>query len=174
MKKAILFIGACLLGLSFADIAFADIPSPSLTPYIHQLHSMCIPSLDGLCNRGIHVDWQILFESIIFFLAGTILIELPVFYAFGFNTKKRIGLVILANVISVIAYHTINAITLGSIGVLIFELLITIFESLFLIMFLRKELSLKKIIIATAVANIASFILGYTILFFIPIPFFYV
>lgn len=174
MKQIILFVGACLLGLSFSNIAFADIPSPSLTPYIHQVHSLCTPSLDGLCHRDIWVDWQTLFVSIIFFLMGTILIELPVFYLFGFNTKKRIGLAILANVISVATYHTINAITLGSIGVLIFELLVTIFESLFLIVFLRKELSLRKIITATVAANITSFILGYIILIFSPIPFFFV
>ena len=164
IKGLVFLFGISVSSLLNAPYAFADIPSPTDSPYI----SRCRPYPGSDCTPNI--IWDKLFLTIIYFLVGTLIIELPIFLLFGFRTKKKIGLAILANIISVPVYHIANALLTGS-NVLVAELLITLFECIFLVTFLRKEMGTGKIIIATIVANIASFILGTILINFIP--FFY-
>ena len=97
-----------------------------------------------------------LFLMIIF----TLLIELPIFFIFGFRDKKSLFSIILANLISVIAFYVVGFFLLhGIIFILLAELLIIIFETIFLRLIL-KEFKIRKIILATLVANIASATIG--------------
>jgi len=157
IQRLIFLLGVFALSLLKAPTAFADIPSPTNAPYL----SRCRPYPGSICTENIL--WDKLFLSIVYFLVGTLIIELPIFLLFGFRTKKKIGLAIFANVISVPLYHLANALLTGT-NVLVAELLIVIFECVFLVAFLKKEMSVSKIIIATIVANVVSFILGAVLL----------
>jgi hypothetical protein len=89
----------------------------------------------------------------------TVLIELPVFWCFGFKNKEEIKTIILANTISVFSFAFASLMVNGLLFVLIFEIAIVIFEIWFLKRIL-KTISIKKIIFATITANIISATLG--------------
>lgn len=159
IQRSIFLLGVSVFSLLKAPTAFADMPAPTIAPYL----SRCFSYPGSICTENIVIIWDKLFLSIVYFLVGTLTIELPIFVLLGFRTKKKLGLAVMANVISVPLYHITNALLAGT-NVLIAETFITVLECVFLVAFLKKEMSVSKIIIATIVANIVSFILG-TILF---------
>jgi len=89
----------------------------------------------------------------------TLLLELPVFWLFSFRKKKEILVITLANVISVSAFYIASFWLFGFLFVLISELVIIIFEIIFLAKIL-KGIDIKKITLATIVANLISAIIG--------------
>ena len=116
----------------------------------------------------------------------TLLLELPIFWIFGFRDKKSLFIIILANLTSLplfyiatryiyfyfttsfgsyIAYGYFSTFLWFSdlIPVLIFEIPVIIYEALFLIIFL-KNVNTKKILLAVFIANIFSATIGGLIL----------
>jgi len=89
----------------------------------------------------------------------TLLLEIPVFWLFGFRKKRELLIIILANVISVSTFYIASFWFSGFLFVLISELIIIIFEIIFLVKIL-KGVNIKKIILATLVANLISAIIG--------------
>ena len=100
----------------------------------------------------------------------TLIFELPVLYAFGFRSKRAITWAVIANFITIYGLHFAFAYcayttylgrcnyTEGS--VVIAELIVTAFETAVYILMLRKELSVKRIILATVLANACSAVVG--------------
>jgi len=96
----------------------------------------------------------------------TLLLELPIFWIFGFRNKRAVSFIILANLISVISFSVASFWLGGFIFVVFSEVIIIIFEIAFLKLFL-KEFIVKKIIFATLVANIISATVGTILLSYI-------
>ena len=99
----------------------------------------------------------------ILLLFFTLLFEIPIFLIFKFRSKKSFIVVFFANLISVLAFSFANLWLGGIIFVLFAELLIFIFEAIFISFFLSKQ-GIKRIIFATLLANIISAIFGTYIL----------
>lgn len=154
IQQSIFLVSIFTFSLLFAPTAFADIAYPDDVADISRNYAY----LENT-SAETSILWGKLSFSIICFLVAGLIIELPIFIIFGFKTKKKLGLAVMANVISVPSYHIANALLSGS-NVLVAELLIAIFECVFLVSLLKKEMSVKKIIIATVAANATSFILG--------------
>lgn len=94
----------------------------------------------------------------LFFL--TLLLEIPVFFIAGFHTKESIFSVVLANAISVPVFYFVTSLLLYSVLIVPFlELLVIIFESLFLRHRLR-NIKTHKIVVTTFIANIISAFIG--------------
>lgn len=95
----------------------------------------------------------------------TFLLEILVFFAFGFRNKKSFYCIFFANLISYSWFYYLSTILLCN-SIFLMEVGVIIFESLFLKAFL-KDIALRKIILATTVANFVSAFLGFIILLFI-------
>jgi hypothetical protein len=92
----------------------------------------------------------------------TLLLELAIFWIFGFRTKKVLFSFAAANVISVISFYLAGLWLYYLAGfpfVIISEAVIIIFEAVFLAAIL-KGANLKKIMLATLTANLVSAVLG--------------
>jgi hypothetical protein len=112
-----------------------------------------------------------LLVSVLKYILATLVFELPVFYLLGFKSKRAIGWVIMVNVISVSTFYLTTAycstaryacnfdVTYGS-GLILAEVVITLFEALVLLLALRKTISARRIILVTILANAVSAILG--------------
>ncbi len=150
IRGSIFLFGISILSLLKVPAVFADIPGNVRDPKNPYPHMNPDPAL----NYG-QVSTYVLL---------TLALELPIFYLLGFKSKKALGLVAIVNIISVSAFHilnfTLNVELFYGVGLLIAELLIIIFEFSLLAMFLRKEIAIKKIIIATVVANTVSALIG--------------
>lgn len=109
------------------------------------------------------------FTFVITAVLGTIIVELPIFYMFGFRSKKESKIILLANCISVplanfildILYRNIifEVMTVW-IYVSLVEIGVVIFESIFLKIFLSNK-SWKLVIISVFIANLISFLIGF-------------
>ncbi len=95
------------------------------------------------------------------------LIELPILIFFGFKNIRSILSVCLVNLFSVPVVNfllTSSNLNHNIWWILFSEILVVVFESIFLIILNKKYLNYKKIIIGVAIANTASAILGPIIL----------
>jgi len=99
-------------------------------------------------------------------LFATLLLELPIFLLFGFRNKRSLLFITLANVISVSFFHIAGSLMNGLIFIIAGEIIIFIFEVVFLTFTLKKFL-LKRIILATLTANVASAVIGTLLAVFI-------
>lgn len=156
---------------------------------LFSLRNLCIALfLIIIFSKSVHADvyipqpplTQTLLNSapLIFIqLLLTLVIELPIYYIFGFRKLRGIGAVVVANIISVISFdsllifsnpfpHRINNFIFL---ILFFELSVIIFEALFLSAVAK--LNMKRTILASIIANVTSALLGMTILYFTPILF---
>lgn len=158
------------LFLMSIQTAFADIVSVFRPEYLQ--YCSANPGIE--CVSG-EILWFTLFFYILGYIFWTLVFEAPVFRIFGFKTKGQIRHVVVANAISVSLYHTTNAVLGGTLGweyfdggltsgILVAELFIVVFECVFLAFLLKKELSIKRIVVATIVANIVSVALGYILI----------
>jgi hypothetical protein len=112
-----------------------------------------------------------LLVSVLKYILATLVFELPVFYFLGFKSKRAIAWVVVVNIISVSVFHLTMAycstapyacnfdVTYGS-GLILAEVVITLFEALVLLLALRKTIAPRRIILATILANAVSAILG--------------
>lgn len=88
INRSLFLLGISTLSLLKSPTAFADMPIPSSSPYLSQCRSFS----SSTCAD--YIIWDKLFLTIFYFLAGTLLIEIPIFVLFGFRTKKKLGLAI--------------------------------------------------------------------------------
>ncbi len=109
-------------------------------------------SLEGLTYHG---------KRLLLLLAVTILLELPIYYRFGFKSKNNLLQVILANLISLPTFYLISLVSpIHSFVVLLaLEIAVIFFEAMFLYN-LNKVLGLKKVLLSAIVANAFSAIVG--------------
>ena len=102
--------------------------------------------------------------TILYYLTLTLAFELPIFYIFGFRSKKSLLLVAIVNVVSVTCLHSLNSFWGGQLasgsGLLIAELMIIVFETAILALFLKNAIGLKKVMLATISANVVSAVIG--------------
>ena len=95
----------------------------------------------------------------------TLLLEIPIFLVFGFRGRRALFTVLSTNLISVPLFNlaTIFLPFSGLVALIIMELIVVIFEAVFIKLML-KEIAFRRILIYSFVANAVSAILGYVIL----------
>ena len=95
----------------------------------------------------------------------TLFLEIPIFLVFGFRSRRALFTVLSTNLISVPLFNlaTIFLPFSGLVALIIMELIVVIFEAVFIKLML-KEIAFRRILIYSFVANAVSAILGYVIL----------
>ncbi len=116
------------------------------------------------CEAGIRST--IFSGRLSFVLLLTLLMELTIFWIFGFRKRREIIVITIANIISVYAFFIASSAIYGINFVIYGEILIIIFEILFLKIFLR-DIEIKRISLIVLIANLISAILGFGIFSFI-------
>ncbi len=92
----------------------------------------------------------------------TLILEIPVFFIFGFKGKKALFALLFANLISVPSFY-LATVFLPQGFILVLELMIIIFEGIF-IKFWFKEIKLRRILLCSFTANIVPAIFGSVII----------
>lgn len=148
------FIGVASLlpGRVLADIG----PKP---PGWGQL-MYCVHNPDALTCQYREIFPSI--PSIATYLALTLLIELPIFYLLGFRNRLAVGMVILANLISLPSLHYVAAYLDGDGWFVFLEIMVVLFETLFLKLAIR-QMPIARIFGVVAIANVISASIGFLI-----------
>ena len=111
-----------------------------------------VNSFEGLIYHG---------KRLLLLLLITTLLELPIYYRFGFKSKKNLLQVILANLITLPIFYLISLVSpIHSLTVLIvLEISVILFETMFLY-HQNKTLNLKRVLLSAVVANVFSALAG--------------
>lgn len=109
-------------------------------------------------------------KAILPLLFITLFLEIPLFLIFGFRSRRFLFVIFLANLISVPLFYlaTIFLPFSGFITLIVMELIVIIFEAMFIKLVL-KEVQFKKILTYSLVANTVSAILGGFLFIFLNI-----
>jgi len=110
--------------------------------------------------------------SILIYIVGTIIFELPVYLFMKFRSKKALLWITFVNVVSVTLLQMTNFATGGAVSgglsLVLAEIVVVIFEAIILVGVLKGE-KVNKILLAVVLANISSAIIGTSIFRFIGI-----
>lgn len=107
---------------------------------------------------------------VIMALAITIIVEIPVAFAYLKIIKVRkiariLITLIVVNIISVPILWFVFIFLLGLVGIILGEIFAVVFEGFFIYYFNKKGLDLKNAMLMSLIMNIASFLIGFGLLF---------
>lgn len=144
-----------LLGVLFITFVFTGhITAPLDSPLL----SRCaILGWFGSCTT--YAVFYKLFLIAAYFLILALIIKLPIFLVFGFKSKRRLMLVVKVASITTILYYLFGFIV-GSFYVRVGEMAVVLFEVLFLRWRLKSDVPLRKIVLASIIANIIYFFIS--------------
>lgn len=108
------------------------------------------------------------FKAVLMLLFITLLFEIPIFLILVSKNRRALQAVLSANLISVLLFYFITVILSlsGLVMLIVMELVVIIFEALFIKLILN-EIGFGKILRYSIIANMASAILGSVLLYYI-------